>query len=244
MESGTLFPFCWDVIFFQSSIMGKENRSAFFSLNYQTKTTETVSLVEFPKANTTKKKINQTEKKTRCKLETEEIQDNTMNMDQMRPLPGSFGRQEWCLWKEDGHIISIFDNYISFMASFIENQCCFFLIRRTRVLTKSNWGNKASDTPQSDYSHPWRDFSIEVVQIYRFVLFWPSRRIYQLILASVLSIDLLFVLFLAGIAALYVTMFGGSVRLFVSLLVSRSVCKEFQSKYKYSNRMMCILYKA
>ena len=69
------------------SINGKEN-------SYQTKTKETVSLVEFPNANITQRKSIKQREKTRCKLETEEAKDNKMNIDQMRPLPGSFGRQE------------------------------------------------------------------------------------------------------------------------------------------------------
>ena len=58
------------------------------------------------------KEIHQPEKKTRFRLQTEEIKDKMMNMDQMRPLPESFGRHEWCLWKEDDHINSIFNEYM------------------------------------------------------------------------------------------------------------------------------------
>ena len=79
---------------FYLSISGKENRSTVSSLTYQTKANETVSLVKFPNANITQRKSIKQRKKTRCKQQTEEIKDKSMNMDQMRPLPGSFGRQE------------------------------------------------------------------------------------------------------------------------------------------------------
>ena len=112
--------------FFYSSIGGKGNHSAVFSFDLSNQNKWNCISCGVSKRKYYLKKIHQTEKKTRCKLESEEIKDNTMNMDQMRPLPGNLGRQEGCLWKEGGHIISIFDKYISFIASFIENQCCFF----------------------------------------------------------------------------------------------------------------------
>ena len=116
--------FRYDNVLFVNEWKRKSLNSFFLNLSNQSKWN--CFSCEVPKCKYYSKKIYQTEKKTRCKQQTEEIKDKSMNMDQMRPLPGSFGRQEWCHWKEEDHINSIFEKYISFVASFIENQCCFF----------------------------------------------------------------------------------------------------------------------
>jgi hypothetical protein len=80
LGSGTLFVNKWK---------RKSLNSFFFNPSNQNK--GNCFSCEVPKHKYYSKKIYQTEKKTRCKPQTEEIKDKTMNMDQMRHLPGSFG---------------------------------------------------------------------------------------------------------------------------------------------------------